>query len=69
MNGGLNVKYKSSGMVPLTPVPLRKPSLKKPKTNCDPALVKPEIKQKSISCQQKTTFLKKKKSWIIWDNV
>ena len=59
MNGGLNVKYKSSGMVPLTPVPLRKPSLKKPKTNCDPALVKPEIKQK-------TTFLK---SWIIWGSV
>ena len=63
MNGGLNVKYKSSGMVPLTPVPLRKPSLKKPKTNCDPALVKPEIKQnkKTISCQQKTTVLKEKK--------
>lgn len=63
MNGGLNVKYKSSGMVPLTPVPLRKPSLKKPKTNCDPALVKPEIKQKTISCQQKTTFLKKEKKF------
>ena len=62
MNGGLNVKYKSSGMVPLTPVPLRKPSLKKPKTNCDPALVKPEIKQnkKNYFLPTKNNFLKKK---------